>query len=204
MMRRLGRLTSVIVEGEAGIGKSRLLSEGLVAARDRGFQIASGRAEELERTRPFGLLVDAFDCSTSSPDPRRVAIAQLLALHDGERGPVTVTSDPGLEFQVVDRFVDLTEELALQEPLVLGVDDLQWADPSILSTLDALSRRLAYVPVAIIACMRPAPRVEQLERMVDSLMRVGTGLLALGPNGLGGITSDSAEVGRDHCIGGLV
>jgi DNA-binding NarL/FixJ family response regulator len=166
----LGRLTSVIIEGEAGIGKSRLLSEGLITARDRGFQIASGRAEELERTRPFGLLVDAFDCSASSLDPRRAAIAELLAAHVGERGPITVTSDPGLQFQVVDRFVDLMEELALERPLALGVDDLQWADPSSLSTLDALSRRLTYVPVALIGCMRPSPRVEQLERMVDTLV----------------------------------
>jgi hypothetical protein len=85
-MTALGRLTGVIIEGEAGIGKSRLMSEGLVAARDRGFQIAAGRAEELESTRPFGLLVDAFDCSPSSSDPRRAAIAGLLTTQVGERG----------------------------------------------------------------------------------------------------------------------
>lgn len=190
----LGRLTSVIVEGEAGIGKSRLLSEGLVAARDRGFQIAAGRAEELESTRPFGLMVDAFDCSASSSDPRRAAIAELLTTHVGERGSMTVTSDPGLQFQVVDRFVDLMEELALHRPLVLGIDDLQWADPSSLSTLAALSRRLAYVPVALIGCMRPAPRVEQLERMMSTLMTGGAQRLSLGQLGDDAVVGLVAEV----------
>ena len=176
----LGRLTGVIIEGESGIGKSRLLSEGLVAARDRGFQLAAGRAEELESTRPFGLLVDAFECFPSSSDPRRAAIAELLTTQVGERGSMTVTTDPSLQFQVVDRFVDLMEELALQRPLVLGIDDLQWADPSSLSTLAAMGRRLAYVPVALIGCMRPAPRVEQLERMMVALMRGEAQLLSLG------------------------
>ncbi len=51
-----------------------------------------------------------------------------------------MTSDPGLQFQAVDAFVDLVETLALGGPLVLGVDDLQWTDPSSLLTLAAVAR----------------------------------------------------------------
>ena len=69
-----------------------------------------------------------------------------------------MTSDPGLRFRAVDALADLVEELALAGPLVIGVDDLQWADPSSLLTLAALGRRLAYLPVALIACFRPSPR----------------------------------------------
>ena len=99
-------------------------------------QVAAGRAEELERTRPFGLVAGAFGCVRSSPDPRRAAIAALLASGGpGERGPITVTSDQGLRFRAVDAFADLVEELALSGPLVIGLDDLQWADPSSLLTL---------------------------------------------------------------------
>ena len=72
--------------------------------------------------------------------------------------PITVTSDPGLRFRAVDAFTDLAEELALAGPLLIGVDDLQWADPSSLLTLGALSRRLARLPVALIGCFRPSPR----------------------------------------------
>jgi hypothetical protein len=128
-----GRPVIVLIEGEAGIGKTRLLAEVLRDARRRGMQVAAGRAEELEETRPFGLVAGAFGCDRSSPDPRRAAIAELLATEGaGERGPITVTSDPGLRFRAVDACADLAEPLALSGPLVIGVDDPQWANPSSL------------------------------------------------------------------------
>jgi predicted ATPase len=80
-----GHLTTVIVEGEAGIGKTRLLADALDDARARGFEVVAGRARELERTRPFSLLADSFGCVRSSPDPRRAAIAALLATQLGDR-----------------------------------------------------------------------------------------------------------------------
>ncbi len=175
-----GRPAIVLIEGEAGIGKTRLLDDALAAAAVRGMQVAVGRAGELERTRPFGVVADAFGCARSSPDPRRVAIAALLATHrGGERGPITVTSDPGLRFRAVDAFTDLMEELAVAGPLVIGVDDLQWADPSSLLTLGAVSRRLAYLPVALIGCLRPSPRVAELDRLAGVLEAAGARQLTL-------------------------
>src|SRR5690242_19407580 len=47
-----GRPAVVLVEGEAGIGKTRLLADTLADARSRGFSVATGQGEELERTRP--------------------------------------------------------------------------------------------------------------------------------------------------------
>ena len=169
----------VVVEGEAGIGKSRLLAAALEDASDRGLAVVAGRAEELERTRPFGLLADSFACAPSSPDARRAAIATLLATHGGDQGVVTVTSDPSLQFQAVDAFVDLVEVLALRRPLVIGLDDLQWADPSSLLTLGSLARRLIDLPVALIACLRPPPRAAELERALEALDRGGARHLTL-------------------------
>jgi DNA-binding CsgD family transcriptional regulator len=80
-----GRPAIVVVEGEAGIGKTRLLAEALDAARARGLEVVAGRGQDLERTRPFGLLADGFGCSRSSPDQQRAAIAALLATHAGEQ-----------------------------------------------------------------------------------------------------------------------
>ena len=169
-----GRPAVVLIEGEAGIGKSRLLDEMLEAARRRGMQVTAGRAEELGRTRPFGVMADAFGCVRSSPDPRRAAIARLLASGGpGDRGPITVTSDQGLRFRAVDAFADLVEELALSGPLVIGLDDLQWADPSSLMTLGTVGRRLAYLPVALVGCLRPSPRVTELDRLVSVLEDTG-------------------------------
>ena len=174
-----GRPAVVLIEGEAGIGKTRLLAGVLEDARGRGMQVAAGRAEELERTRPFGLVAAAFGCVRSSPDPRRAAIAALLATRGGDRGPITVTSDPGLRFRAVDAFADLAEELALAGPLVIGVDDLQWADPSSLLTLAAVSRRLAYLPVALIGCLRPSPRIPELDHLAGLLLDAGGRILAV-------------------------
>jgi DNA-binding CsgD family transcriptional regulator len=173
----------VVVEGEAGIGKTRLLAETLEAARVRGLEVVAGRGQDLERTRPFGLLADGFGCSRSSPGQQRAAIAALLATHAGDRGVTTVSSDPGLQFQAVDAFVDLVEALALRGPLVVGLDDLQWADPSSLLTLGALARRLTDSPVALIGCLRPLPRVVELERTLEVLDAGGARRLTLGQLG---------------------
>ena len=69
-----GQPVIALVEGEAGIGKTRLLEEALQAACERGMQVVSGRAAELEQTRPFGVLADAFECARASADPRRAAL----------------------------------------------------------------------------------------------------------------------------------
>jgi hypothetical protein len=91
-----GHLATVLVEGEAGIGKIRLLAEALDDARGRGLEVVTGRAQELERTRPSG----------SWPTPWRAPARPR-------------SSDPGLQFQAVDAFGDLIEALALDR---LGED----------------------------------------------------------------------------------
>ena len=67
--------------------------------------------------RPFGLMTGVFGCTRSATDPRRAAIGELLSGAAGERNPITVTSDPGLRFRVVDALADLVEELALAGPV---------------------------------------------------------------------------------------
>src|SRR5690349_18299364 len=164
----------MLVEGEAGIGKTRLLAKALEDAAGCGMRVAAGRAEELERTRPFGVLAATLGCARSSPDPRQAAIAALLAGPGaGELGPITVTSDPGLRFRVVDAFTDLVEELALTGPVVLGLDDLQWADPSSLLAVGALARRLTDLPVGLIGCLRLFPRDAELDRLTGALAAAG-------------------------------
>ena len=175
-----GRAAVVLIEGEAGIGKTRLLEEALADAARRRMQVAAARAEELEQTRPFGLVASAFRCARDSRDPRRAAIAGLLAAGTaGELGPITVTSDPGLQFRVVDALADLAEELVLTGPMVIGVDDLQWADPSSLLTLGTINRRLAYLPMVLIGCLRPSPRAPELDRLAAAVEASGGRHLAL-------------------------
>ena len=185
----------MLVEGEAGIGKTRLVAEVLGDARGRGMRVASGRAEELERTRPFGLVAGALGCARASADPRRSAIAALLATRgEGESGPITVSSDPGLQFRAVDAITDLAEELAVDRTLVVALDDLQWADLSSLLTLAALARRLADLPVALVACFRPSPRVPALQQLLDSLEGAGARHLILQRLSEGAVSDLVAEI----------
>ncbi|HMH38355.1 MAG TPA: AAA family ATPase, partial [Streptosporangiaceae bacterium] len=188
-----GRRAVVLLEGEAGIGKTRLLGAALEDARRRGMQVAAGRAEELEGMRPFGLMTGVFGCTRSATDPRRAAIGELLSGGTGERNPITVTSDPGLRFRVVDALADLVEELALAGPLVIGVDDLQWADASSLLTLAALGRRAEYLPVALIACFRPSPRSAELDRLAASLAGPPGRYLSLGGLGAQAVADLTAD-----------
>ena len=188
-----GRRAVVLIEGEAGIGKTRLLDAALEDARRRGMQVAAGRAEELEGMRPFGLMTGVFGCTRSATDPRRAAIGELLSGGTGERNPITVTSDPGLRFRVVDALADLVEELALAGPLVIGVDDLQWADASSLLTLAALGRRAEYLPVALIACFRPSPRSAELDRLAASLAGPPGRYLSLGGLGAAAVADLAAD-----------
>ena len=189
-----GRSAVLLIEGEAGIGKSRLLQDALDRARSRDLQVLMARGEELERTRPFGVVAEALGCRAPSADPELAKVGRLLSSHvSSDGGPVTVTSDPGLQFRVVDAVVDLVETLALRGPVVIGIDDLQWADPSSLMTLDAWRRRLAHLPVALIACLRPAPRTPLLQRLLDAVTSDRAGRIGLGPIGEDAVVALVAE-----------
>ena len=81
-----GDIQLAFVEGEAGIGKSRLLAEGLQEAAARGVLVLEGKADELHTARPFGAIADALDCSTRSPRSeagRRRRAALGLGRHEG-------------------------------------------------------------------------------------------------------------------------
>ena len=144
----LGRVAAggpaiVLVEGEAGIGKTRLLAQ---AWRTRGAAACRWpRAGPRSWSGPGPSA--CWPPPSGAPGHRRTRGGRPSPGCWPPRPPVTwarsrVTSDPGLRFRVVDAFTDLVEELALAGPLVIGLDDLQWADPSSLLTLGVLGRRL--------------------------------------------------------------
>jgi predicted ATPase len=64
---------------------------------------------------------------------------------------------------------------------VIGVDDLQWADPSSLLTLGAVARRMAGLPTALIGCLRPLPRGADLDRLTGLLEGSGARRIWLAP-----------------------
>lgn len=77
-----GGLQVLLVQGEPGIGKSRLIDELLLAAREAEFSVFRGAADEIERRRPFRVFLDALDVERDSDDTARAEIARLLAQSD--------------------------------------------------------------------------------------------------------------------------
>ncbi len=156
----------VLVEGEAGIGKTRFLAE--VLAEPVGFHVVHAGADELDGRRPFGSLVDALDCRRSSADPLSAEVARLI-------------DEAAAEFRIVERVSELLERIALAGPLVVAIDDLQWADPSTLSALRFVTRHLRDVPMTLLMAFRPVPRGDALHRFLDTALRNGALRVPLRP-----------------------
>jgi DNA-binding CsgD family transcriptional regulator/tetratricopeptide (TPR) repeat protein len=171
-----------LIEGEAGIGKSRLVTEVLHRARGLGFQPYIGAAAELERDRPFGALVEALDLHPTSSDPERAEIGHLL-VGDPEPvrgGALTLADAPTLRFRALEAVLTLVERLCLSAPMVLAVEDLHWADPSTLLCLRQLCRRLAHLPLALIGTLGPSPWSAELDRLLGEFVAQGGSHLRLG------------------------
>ncbi|MGH8905790.1 MAG: helix-turn-helix transcriptional regulator [Egibacteraceae bacterium] len=177
----VGHGQTAFVEGAAGIGKTRLVAEVAALAEGRGLQIFQGRGEELEITRPFGVLADALGCRRRSPDPARSAIGRLITGDMGGGSDGLLSSDPGLRYRVVEALTELVEDLASAQPVVLILEDLHWADPSTLLAVRALGRRLRYTPVTLVGTFRPTPRRGDLQSLVETLTDDGGLLLRLSP-----------------------
>jgi DNA-binding CsgD family transcriptional regulator/tetratricopeptide (TPR) repeat protein len=184
-----------LIEGEAGIGKSRLLGEILERSQGLGLQPYVGAAAELERDRPFGALVEALDLRPTASDPERAEIGHLLV---GDRDPVgstlSLAEAPALRFRIMEAVLTLIERLCLSAPMVLAVEDLHWADPSTLLCLHQLSRRLAHLPLALLATLKPSPWSPELDRLLGELLAHGGSHLVLGSMGPGEVAALVTEV----------
>jgi DNA-binding CsgD family transcriptional regulator len=155
-----GSARLVLIEGEPGIGKTRLLSELTDEAVRRGFAVMTGRAEELEHERAFGMIAQAVDIDLGGP-----------AVGAGGAGDPHAPASP-LRYQLLDRIVETIGDSAVGQPLLMAFDDLQWADPASLEAIDLLTRRLADTPLLIAGACRPIPRSTELARLVESLRSV--------------------------------
>src|SRR5205814_664629 len=109
-----GRSGCVVIEGPAGIGKSRLLTVVADAARARGLALAVARPIELDRIAPLSPLLRAL----------RAAEPPVL----GDTALADLGEQEGSRFWLLNRLGEMIEEFATSRPLVIVVDDAQWAD----------------------------------------------------------------------------
>ena len=168
-------LTAVVVSGEAGIGKSRLLAEARARLAGRGWRVLDVRADRLERRVPYAALAGALRLlAADSSFAEGLRRESLAALEGG-----TPEAAFGRACAAVAR---LATALAAAGPVAVVVDDLHELDDDSLALLAVVLRRLAAAPVALVAALRPhlaAPNpaaVEMLDRL-DDVVRVDLGTL---------------------------
>ncbi|MDU0313123.1 AAA family ATPase [Phycicoccus sp. M110.8] len=168
------RASALVVEGEAGIGKTRLVEAMVEAAQPHGLTVLRGQAHPFERSRPFGLVSAALGLRRRAVDPRRAAIAALLS---GGAGP----GSGELHYRVVEEVVDLVESSCADRPVLLVAEDVHWADPASLLTISSLVRRLPLSALSVVVTVRPAPRSADVVRLLEDLSEAGGAVLRLGP-----------------------
>lgn len=153
----------VLIEGDAGIGKSRLIGELLVELGEQGILTLTGSCPPIGGSElPLAPLAQALRALTRSlsPDdlaatlgPSRAAIAHLVpALASAEVAPDSPEPSVSLIFEHVLAVLERLSER--HGPVVLVLEDLHWAAPSVWDLLAYLARNLQVVRVAIIATYR--------------------------------------------------
>ncbi|GAA5014023.1 helix-turn-helix transcriptional regulator [Actinopolymorpha pittospori] len=174
-----GRSSVLVVSGEAGLGKTALLEAVVEQAERSGFAAGVGKAEELDQISPMAPL--------------------LLALR-GSRPPLLSESDladlgPLFDQQLwlVDRIAGSLEERAQSGPVLIAVDDVQWADPLTLFALRLLPSRLSGSPIVWLVTARsdaPTTSTELTEVAPRDLPVQSIALGPLGPTAMKEVAAD--------------
>ncbi|MFG2441045.1 AAA family ATPase [Streptomyces sp. NPDC048508] len=155
-----GRGAFVVVEGPAGIGKSRLLQEAAAAGRKAGGRVLTARGTEMERAFPMGLVQQLFESLVVGATPQQrerwlagAAEQALTVIGLADRG----TTEGSLvgDFAVLHGLYWLTANACQDQPLILIVDDAHWADAGSLRFLTHMLPRVKGLAVLIVVGVRP-------------------------------------------------
>ncbi|MDX6401628.1 MAG: hypothetical protein QOF27_2234 [Gaiellaceae bacterium] len=176
---RAGSGAVLLIEGAAGMGKSRLIGEGVRMAHRVAIPVGVGAAEPSESVAELAPLLRAlFD----GPEPL-LDRAGLSSLHPA----------PEQRYWRLEDLQSLLERAAMDRPLLILLDDAQWADSGTVAALRALPPRLASLPIGWVIAMRPDRRPGPLRSVVEYLASEGAEMIVLEP--LGNVAA--AEVARD-------
>jgi DNA-binding CsgD family transcriptional regulator len=161
------------------MGKSRLLEEVATMARRLSIKVGSGAANPGDSVVQLAPLMEAlFD----GPEP----ILERAALQSEH-------TSPEQRYWLLQDLETMLEKAALKAPLLVCLDDLQWADNGTAAALRSLPARLTTVPVGWVVARRPGEGSSQLRSAIDGLAREGAEKIVLGPLDQAGV----AQVARD-------
>jgi hypothetical protein len=140
---------ALVLRGDPGIGKSRLLSMCERTARERGMAVLSTTGVRSEAHLPFAglhqLLRPVRDRVSELRDVQRAALDAAFGLTD-EAAPE--------HFRIAMAALDLVSEAASEAPVLLVVDDAQWLDPPTSDVLAFVARRIESDPIVLLAAIR--------------------------------------------------
>jgi class 3 adenylate cyclase/tetratricopeptide (TPR) repeat protein len=164
-----GRL--VLIEGRAGMGKTRLVAEARAFAADAGFEVLLARSAELEQDFAYGVVRQLFEPFLASlPQAER---SELLAgsaalagrLFDDEE--LTGAASRDVSFAILHGLYWLSANVASRGPVAIVIDDLHWADAPSLRWLAYLGRRLEGLPLLVVVGSRPPEQAGQPELVTE-------------------------------------
>ncbi|MFC6155163.1 helix-turn-helix transcriptional regulator [Kribbella jiaozuonensis] len=175
-----GRGSVTVIEGGPGMGKTRLLQAAWVRAAARGFRMGRGMADPTQRVVELAPLFEAL-FEHDAPLLDRSSLRQVYAA-------------PEQRFWLLQEIQTLLEEVATSAPVLIVLDDLQWADSGTAAALRVLSARLAGTPIAWVLTLRPGQESASLQSTIVALVDAGATTLHLGPLDYDAIASIAADL----------
>ncbi len=177
---RAGAGGVAIVEGAAGLGKTRLLAAARAAAGTLSFRTGLGTAEPGHSSVELAVLMEALFGGAESLVERAA-----LGSHDRSR------EEP---FWLLQDVQTLLERAALRQPLLVCLDDVQWADAGCGFALRMLTQWLASLPVAWLIAVRPNQGAAQIRRALAELTTAGALTIRLTPLNASAVAEVAADV----------
>ena len=157
----------VVIEGGPGLGKTRLLQAAWMTAERMAFRAGRGMADPIDSVVELAPLMEAL----FGADPPLVDRSALRDVH----------AMPEQRFWLLRDIEALLDQAALDHPLLICLDDMQWADSGTAAALRQLPRRLANRPIAWLVTTRPGQGSPQLVASLAELVDAGADQLRLGP-----------------------
>ena len=169
-----------IIEGAAGLGKTRLLAAARATARTLCFRTGLGAAEPGHSSVELAVLMEALFGGAES-------LVERAALGSRDRS----REEP---FWLLQDLQTLLERAALRQPLLICLDDVQWADPGCGFALRMLTQWLVSLPVAWLIAVRPNRGAPQIRRALAELTTAGAATIRLTPLSASAVAEVAADV----------
>jgi DNA-binding CsgD family transcriptional regulator len=176
---------ALFLEGEPGIGKTRLWSEGIRLARTRGYRVVTTRPAETDAALAFvgigDLLRDVLDDVVDDlPPPQRHALRTALLLEDA--------SSTAPDRHLLDAsLLGALRVLSRRVPVVVAVDDAQWLDSASADALAFAFRRFADEPLGLLATVRIGTESPRADALLTAVQEERRARRQIGPMSLGAI-----------------